>query len=320
MARALRPSMIAKELKDITISEAKIDSVGEEIGRGAYGRVFTVKYCGWVCAAKEIHSILLEGVGLQEQRSIKEGFLRECYHCNILSHPNIVRFIGVYYPKRDSNIPVMIMELMDESLVAYVEKLPKNALKRKNSILYDVAKGLSYLHAQNPAVIHRDLSPNNILLQKGNGEIPTAKIADLGVAKMMKTHADSRSTMHKLTKVPGTVDFMPPEAFASTPFYSIGLDVFSYGGIMLFVATHKWPTPTDQVKLDPITDELTPVSEVKRRQEYFDEITGDFACYKPLIEFCLHNSPAKRPTIAEVSEKLKVKTDHYVNCKLALYV
>ena len=139
MARTLRPSMITIELKDITISEAKIESVGEEIGRGAYGRVFTVKYCGWVCAAKEIRSILLEGVGLQEQQSIKEGFLRECYHCSILSHPNIIRFIGVYYPKADSNIPVMIMELMDESLVAYMEKLPKNALKRKNSILVDVA-------------------------------------------------------------------------------------------------------------------------------------------------------------------------------------
>ena len=84
MARTLRPSMIAKELKDITISEAKIESVGEEIGRGAYGRVFTVKYCGWICAAKEIHSILLEGVGLQEQRSIKEGFLRESLP---LQHP-----------------------------------------------------------------------------------------------------------------------------------------------------------------------------------------------------------------------------------------
>ena len=73
------------------------------------------------------------------------------------------------------------------------------------------------------------------------------------------------------------------------------------------MATHKWPTPTDQVKLDPMTDALIPMSEVKRRQEYFDEITGDFACYKPLIESCLHNSPAKRPTIAEVSEKLKVR-------------
>ena len=56
---------------------------------------------------------------------------------------------------------------------------------------------------------------------------------------MMKTYTDGRSMMCKLTKVPEAVDFMPPEVFASIPFYSIGLYVFSYGGIMLFVAMHK---------------------------------------------------------------------------------
>ena len=185
-----------------------------------------------------------------------------------------------------------------------MKKLPKNSLMRKGSILNDVAEGLSYLHAQKPAVIHRDLSPNNILLQKGKGEIPVAKIADLGVAKLVK--ADNRSTQRKLTKVPGTVDFMPPEAFANNPVYSTGIDVFSYGGVMLFVTTHKWPTPADQVMLDPETDELIPLSEVKRRQQYLDEITGDDVHYKPLIISCLHNNPTKRPTITDVSKKLKV--------------
>ena len=75
----------------------------------------------------------------------------------------------------------MIMELMDESLVSYMKRLPKDALMKKGSILVH-AEGLSYLHAQWPVVIHRDLSPNNILLKKGKGEIPVAKISDLGVA------------------------------------------------------------------------------------------------------------------------------------------
>ena len=38
----------------------------KELGRGAYGRVFAVKYCGTICAAKEIHSILVEEVGDME--------------------------------------------------------------------------------------------------------------------------------------------------------------------------------------------------------------------------------------------------------------
>ena len=46
----------------------------EELGRGAYGRVYAVNYHGTICAAKEIHSILVEGVGqLQMQRTIESG-------------------------------------------------------------------------------------------------------------------------------------------------------------------------------------------------------------------------------------------------------
>ena len=70
--------------------------------------------------------------------------------------------MGMYYPKKSSTIPVMIMELMDESpLYDYINKPPmaKNAWMKKGSILLDVAEGLSYLHAQKPAVVHRDLSP-----------------------------------------------------------------------------------------------------------------------------------------------------------------
>ena len=131
---------------------------------------------------------------------------------------------------------------MDESLRHYMDKLPKNAWMKKNSILIDVAEGLSYLHSQKPAVVHCDLSPNNILLKAGKGEVPVAKLADLGVAKIVK--ADRKATQSVLTKVPGTVDFMPPECFEDEPVYGVPLDVFSYGGIM-FVATHQWPTPTE---------------------------------------------------------------------------
>ena len=80
---------------------------------------------------------------------------------------------------------------MDKSLRDYMKNLPKNAWMKKGSILIDIAEGLSYLHAQKPAVVHRDLSPNNILLKAGKGEVPVAKIGDLGVAKIIK--ADSRA-------------------------------------------------------------------------------------------------------------------------------
>ena len=212
--------------------------------------------------------------------------------------------MGIYFPKVDSTIPVMIMELMDESLHDYMNKLPKNAWMKKGSILIDVAEGLSYLHAQKPAVIHRDLSPKNILLKAGKGEVPVAKIGDLGVARMIK--ADSKKTQSALTKAPGTVDFMPPETLGDRPIYGIPLDAFSYGGIVLFVATHQWPTPSVQVEFDPITKKLTARTEVERRQKYLDEMTGYAEWLKPLVESCLSNDPSKRPTMPTVSKQLKV--------------
>ena len=48
----------------------------EELGRGAYGRVYAVKYCETLCAAKEIHSILVEGVGQVQMQQTIESFMR----------------------------------------------------------------------------------------------------------------------------------------------------------------------------------------------------------------------------------------------------
>ena len=59
----------------------------DELGRGAYGRVYAVKYCETVCAAKEIHSILVEGVGQVQMQQTIESFMRECRQCSTLRHP-----------------------------------------------------------------------------------------------------------------------------------------------------------------------------------------------------------------------------------------
>ena len=185
----------------------------KELGRGAYGKVYAVKYCQTVCAAKEIHSILIEDVGETERRLTIESFLRECQQCNKLRHPNVIQFLGVYYPTGEGGanrmrLPVMVMEMMADSLTSFVDKHEKIPVYIKYSIVHDVSLGLCYLHYHDPPIVHRDLSPNNVLLTAHH----VAKISDLGVAKVIK--ADSRKTM---TKAPGTVDFMPPEALDDTP-------------------------------------------------------------------------------------------------------
>ena len=290
---------ISQTFKQLILSGVR--SKGRELGRGAYGRVYTVKYRGVVYAAKEVHALLLELAGAEEAQTLRNNFIRECSQCSKLNHVNVVPLVGIYYPSKQS-LPVMIMELMDTSLTAYATQ-PDVSLKRKLSILHDVAEGLSYLH--NNQVIHRDLSPNNVLIKySGVDQVPPiAKIADLGVAKMIQV--DSKMTKSQLTKIPGTVDFMPPEAFEDNPHYNTSLDVFSYGGVMLYTVNGKWPTPTAQVERNPYTNELRALSEVERRQQYLDEMTGqEVEVLVPLIRDCLNNDPAKRPSIIDLSSKI----------------
>ena len=124
----------------------------------------------------------------------------------------------------------MIMVLMDESLTTYAEK-PNINFKRRMSILHNLAERLTHLHTHDPPVIHRDLSPNNILL-KYLPLLPVAKIGDLGVAKII--NVDDTKSKEYLTKQPGTVlvHFMHFETNLNT--VATSLDVFSYGGITLY--------------------------------------------------------------------------------------
>ena len=265
-----------------------------ELGRGSYGRVFAVKYREATYAAKEIHSNLVQG------EQIVSMFLRECEQCSRLCHPNIVEFVGVYYPRDDPSnmhLPVMVMEMMAQNLTSFVDKQKNIPVHLKVSIINDVALGLYYLHSHTPPIIHRDLSPNNILLTKNN----VAKIGDLGMAKVVQASG-------KKTTAPGTADFMPPEALGTNSEYGPPLDVFSFAGVILHTFTQQWPAPSNPKTIDPKTRKLVALSEVERRSKYLDLMTGEGAVLKPLIEKCLDDDPAERPSMVVVCEKIEVRS------------
>ena len=165
------------------------------------------------------------------------------------------------------------------------------------SIVKDVALALSYLHQHNPPIIHRDLSANNVLLTPGM----TAKISDLGVAKMLDLSPMQMSTM---TNGPGTLCYMPPEALEEHAHYNCKVDAFSYGALMVHLFSGQWPFPTKAVKVDPQDDSrMIPQSEADRRQEKLDAIGRDHPLMT-LILHCLHNSPSQRPETTEILKQV----------------
>ena len=279
---------------------------GNNIGVGAYGRVFEVGFCGTLYAAKEIHSVLIEGVEREGFERMKRMFIEECHQSSVLGHQNVVHVLGVYNPGGESRLPVLVMERMQESLTSLVEKYPNIPMCVKLSMLLDVSRGLWYLHSHNPPIVHRDLSPNNILLTSQF----VAKISDLGVAKVIR--ADSKKTK---TRAPGTVDFMGPEALAEIPEYGPPLDVFSYGGVILHVVNQEWPKPLHYVVTDPKTRKLVALSEVERRQEHIEKMRGAPVDLRHLVEQCLDNDSSRRPPISDVSERMRrMKEAENVRC------
>ena len=281
-----------EELERLKLTSVK--STGTVIGKGSYGRVIQVYVHGTLCAAKEVHPILVEQVTARDFEATKHSFLSECVKASRILHPNVVQMLGVYYPTPEAKLPWLVMELMETSLKSFLEKYNKEKvpLHIKLSMLLDTAQGLEFLHAQD--IVHRDLSSNNVLLTKQL----VAKVADLGVAKVIE-----HNKMKTQTQTPGTLYFMPPEALSVRPRYGKPIDVFSLACIALHMMSHKWPEPKDRVQEDPITHAMTALTEVQRREEYLQSCSS--LPLKKLINSCLHNQPDQRPDISAVCKILK---------------
>ena len=287
-------SDIPPALRGFIIDNIKL---GKQIGRGANGRILEAKWEGATIAVKEIHSIFIDEVSEIEFQAFKKSFLCECEQSSRLRHPNIVRFFGIYWPPA-AKAPSLVMERLRCSLTGLLGQNPILQVEAKVSILHDVALGLRYLHTRTPIIIHRDLSSNNVLISKGM----EGKIGDLGTLRLVDPTRQSR-----MTKAPGTVDFMPPEALAAGENikYEKELDVFSFGCVTLHTLSHQWPTPSEPVVTDPITFEMKAKSEVERRSNYFSKVDKKHSgVLIPMIKSCLHNIPKNRASIVTVCDQL----------------
>ena len=229
-------------------------------------------------------------------QKVKNEFIQECYHCSNLIHPNIVKCLGMYYPTQRS-FPVRVSEFMDISLTNFVKR-PNVNYFTKISVLNDVATGLSFIHSRSPPIAHCNLFPNNILLKySANDDTPpVAKIADLGVAKVMQAYSKHSSVL--LSQIPQSFFYLAPESFEvgySSTSSRTQTDVFSFGAITLFIFNAVLPEACYATEL----------SEAEyHRQKCLNMLTGESSSLKAVTESCLNNRPECRPSIATVLETI----------------
>ena len=278
-------------LEPYNLSELKVTD--RELGHGSYATVLELEYMGLKCAGKRIHELLLQLQG--EDSYAVRRFEEECRLLSQVRHPNIVQFLGVRF-QQEVQVPTLVMEFLPTNLTSCIEQygiLPKDI---SYSILYDVALGLCYLHGQTPAIIHRDLSSNNVLLTPNM----TAKISDLGVARILNLTPLQRSQQ---TQTPGTPTYMPPEVMVADPKYCKSLDEFSYGILMIHMFSARWPEPQVGPNRTEPDGRMIPVSEAERREVFLRAIGNDHPLMDLILK-CIHNYPQARAHTNEIVERL----------------
>ena len=269
----------------------------QSLGHGAYGAVYKAKCDQLPCAAKILHPTLLDPTDPGVER-VMQRFQLECSVLERIRHPNIVQYLGLYRDP-ESGLPVLLMELLDESLTTMLQSSQRPlAYFVEVNICHDIALAVAYLHSN--GIIHRDLSSNNVLIIAKS----RAKVTDFGMSKL----AGAAPTKAPLTFCPGTQGFMAPEALVEPPTYTMKLDCFSEGVIMIQVCTRLWPEPGPLSKTVPFPESPTgviqmPVLEPVRRKNHIDIINRDHPLL-PIALDCLHYRERERPTSAELCQRL----------------
>ncbi len=225
-------------------------------------------------------------MNIEDKQAAYKKFYTECVLLSRMRHPNIVQFMGIHYgPQRDYGRELtLVMERLYMNLDDCLEQYKNIEMWLKVSILLDISQGLLHLHSH--GIVHRDLTAANILLTTSLH----AKIADLGVSKIINVHPLAAS---KQSMIPGTLGYMPPEALAEVPKYGSALDVFSFGVLILFVLLQEYPQFYDNY----VTPEglARKESHIQKRSKWINMLPSDHL-FVQLICDCLQDVPARRPT------------------------
>ena len=290
MANPARPDPVFIAFQSALAGRYSID---RELGRGGMGIVYL---------AHEVHLDRLVAIKLlpperASDPALRERFLREARLAAKLSHPNI---IPIHSVAESGEFVYYVMAFVDgETLAERVRSRGPLTGAEGARVLREVAWALSHAHAQ--GLVHRDVKPDNILLETGSGR---ALVADFGIAA---------ATADPVTQaVAGTPEFMSPEQArggaidARTDLYSLGATAFyAFSGRVPF----EGRTATEILARHATTTAPTLVSSgvsVPRR-------------IAALIDRCLAKDPANRPASADtVAEQLGLALEQRRELPVAL--
>jgi serine/threonine-protein kinase len=223
---------------------------------------------------------------------IRQRFMREAETAARLSHPHIVPIHAV----SDANeLVYFVMGLVDgESLALRLKRRGRLSIEEARRVMKETADALSAAHAQ--GVIHRDVKPDNILLEGTRGRV---MVTDFGIAKALS----SEGTLTEAGVAIGTPAFMSPEQAAGDKEIDGRSDLYSLGVVAYQMLTGELPFQAASVPMllmKQITEDPVPVD--RKRTETPKELSQT-------VMRCLAKDPEDRwPTADALRRALETST------------
>ena len=149
-----------------------------------------------------------------------------------LKHPQIPAYLDYHVAESASDVQFMLIQeyIEGNSLQQLVEKGWRGTETEILAIFWQAADILEYLHTLSPPVIHRDISPKNLLLSPTN----TVYLVDFGAVQDRV-----RTTLRGGTTIVGTFGYMPFEQFQGQTVPAS--DYYALGATLLYLLTHRHP-------------------------------------------------------------------------------
>jgi serine/threonine protein kinase len=164
--------------------------------------------------------------------SCLERFYREAKAIAALDHPNIVH---AYDIDQDENLHFIVMEYVDgASLQDIVKQTGPMDPVRAAHYIRQAALGLG--HAYERGLIHRDIKPGNLLVDRAG----TVKVLDMGLARFFNDEEDILTKKYD-DSVLGTADYLAPEQAVDSHDVDVRADIYSLGATFYFLLTGRTP-------------------------------------------------------------------------------
>ncbi|XP_069544485.1 dual specificity testis-specific protein kinase 2 isoform X2 [Brachyistius frenatus] len=220
--------------------------------------------------------------------SNRANMLREVQLMNRLSHPNILRFIGVCV--HEGQLHALTEYINGGNLEQLLGSDVYLAWSVRIGLARDVARGLKYLHSK--GIFHRDLTSKNCLV-RWEGSVCSAVVGDFGLAEKIPDYSEEEG--QEPLAVVGSPYWMAPEVLRGEV-YNEKVDVFAYGIILCEIIA--------RIQADP--DILPRTEDFGLDVEAFQQMVGDCpADFLELAIACCNMNAKFRPSFSQIAAELE---------------